>query len=72
MVELVTDYLEGALMPADRARFEAHLAKCDGCTAYLEQLRVVQLALGRISEDDLDPVFRTRLLDAFDDTAGSW
>ena len=25
LVELVTDYLEGALPPEDRARFDAHL-----------------------------------------------
>jgi anti-sigma factor RsiW len=29
-VELVTDYLEGALPDAERLRFEAHLAECDG------------------------------------------
>ena len=32
VVELVTDYLEGGLSEADRARFEAHLSGCDGCT----------------------------------------
>ena len=31
LVELVTDYLEGALQPAERRRFEAHVAGCDGC-----------------------------------------
>jgi anti-sigma factor RsiW len=31
LVELVTDYLEGALAPAERARFEAHVADCPGC-----------------------------------------
>jgi anti-sigma factor RsiW len=39
LVELVTDYLEGALSPGERARFEAHLAECSGCRAYLEQMR---------------------------------
>jgi anti-sigma factor RsiW len=39
LVELVTAYLDGAL-PADvRAAFEAHLAECPGCAAYLEQMR---------------------------------
>ena len=38
-VELVTDYLEGALPDAERARFEAHLAECDGCAGYLEDTR---------------------------------
>jgi anti-sigma factor RsiW len=39
LVELVTDYLEGALSPEDVARFEAHVAGCPGCAAYLEQMR---------------------------------
>jgi predicted anti-sigma-YlaC factor YlaD len=40
LVELVTDYLEGALAPGERARFDEHLDECPGCRAYLEQLRV--------------------------------
>ena len=39
LVELATDYLEGALSRADRLRLERHLAACDGCTAYIEQMR---------------------------------
>jgi anti-sigma factor RsiW len=39
LAELVTDYLEGALSTAERARFEAHLAACEGCKRYLEQIR---------------------------------
>jgi len=39
LVELVTDYFEDALAPADRARFEAHVAGCPGCDAYLGQMR---------------------------------
>jgi anti-sigma factor RsiW len=39
LVELVTDYLEGALDAGDRARFEEHLADCAGCRAYLAQMR---------------------------------
>ena len=35
----MTDYLEGALAPAERARFEEHLAECEGCRAYLDQMR---------------------------------
>jgi len=34
LVELVTDYLEGALEPADRLRFDSHIAGCVGCTRY--------------------------------------
>jgi anti-sigma factor RsiW len=40
LVELVTDYLDGALPDAERARFEAHLAECPGCERHLEQVRM--------------------------------
>lgn len=48
LVEWVTDYLEGALSPERRARFEAHISGCDACTAYLEQMRETIAALGRL------------------------
>lgn len=37
MVELVIEYLEGAMPLRERAIFEAHLAVCPGCTAYFAQ-----------------------------------
>ena len=45
VVEVLGDYLEGAMAPGDRARLECHLADCEGCAAYLEQLRVTVGAL---------------------------
>ena len=39
LVELVTEYFDGSLDPADRERFEAHVAECPGCDAYLAQMR---------------------------------
>src|SRR4029079_12226379 len=39
VVEIVTDYLEGALTPDVEERVEAHLALCDGCPRYLDQMR---------------------------------
>jgi anti-sigma factor RsiW len=55
MVELVTEYLEGAMPPPERAEFERHLALCPGCAAYFEQLRQTIRALGAIPDDDLSP-----------------
>jgi hypothetical protein len=72
MVRLVTDYFDGALDDSMRRRFEEHLRQCDGCTAYVEQLRLTMALVGEIREEDLDPVFRDRLLQAFADTTGSW
>ena len=72
MVELVTAYLDGALDPPMVARFEAHLQACDGCAAYLEELRVMVATLGVIRDEYLDPVYRMRLMHAFAETTGSW
>jgi predicted anti-sigma-YlaC factor YlaD len=68
LVELVTEYLEGALAPVDRERFEAHLRECDGCTGYLEQMRQLAAALGRLTEETIPEDARHTLLDAF----GNW
>ena len=47
LVELVTDYLEDALPAGERERFEAHLAECDACDAYVEQVRATIRLAGR-------------------------
>jgi anti-sigma factor RsiW len=67
LVELVTDYLEDALSPEDRRRFEEHVSRCDGCTTYVEQIRETLDLLGRVTPDDLSPEARRDLLDAFRD-----
>ena len=65
VVELVTDYLEGALSPADHRRFEAHLAGCPHCTEYLAQMRETIRLAGRIEPEDLTPAMRTDLTDLY-------
>jgi anti-sigma factor RsiW len=65
VVELVTDYLEDALPPADRARLEAHLEDCDGCEAYVDQVRETVRIVSRLREQDLDPRLRAELVGAF-------
>jgi anti-sigma factor RsiW len=55
LVELVTDYLEGALPPAERARFEAHLAECPGCEAYLGQMHGTVAVLRATAELEAQP-----------------
>lgn len=47
LVEVVTAYLEDALSPLDRRRFEEHLAECDACEMYVEQIRETIAASGR-------------------------
>ena len=65
LVELVTDYLEDRLSPSDRERFEAHVADCEYCETYLEQMRQTIRALGRLPEESLSPEGRDALLAAF-------
>ena len=57
-VELVTDYLEGALSRRDRRRFEAHIRACPNCAAYLEQIKITIELTGSIEPDDLTPDMR--------------
>jgi len=65
LVELITDYIEGALSDVDRARFEEHLAGCTGCRNYLDQMRRTIRAVGQLTEEDLVPAARDDLLDLF-------
>ncbi len=67
LVELVTDYLEGALPAAAVDALEQHLALCDGCRAYVDQMRATIALSGRLPApavpeavlDELLAIFRT-------------
>jgi anti-sigma factor RsiW len=65
LVELVTAYLEGALPAEDRAGFEAHIAGCDGCGAYVEQMRATIRLAGRLTPDAIPADAERELLEAF-------
>jgi anti-sigma factor RsiW len=69
-VELVTDYLEGTLPDHERARFEAHLAECDGCSGYLEDMRRLIGSLHDLPEPPPDAATREALLRAFQELRG--
>ena len=71
LVELVTDYLERNMSRRERRRFEAHLKECDGCTAYLVQIRQTIETTGRLTEDSIEPAAREALLTAFRDWHGA-
>jgi anti-sigma factor RsiW len=66
LVELVTDYLEGALAPSERERFEAHLAECPGCDLYVEQMRTTIALVGASADLESRPEV-SGLLEAFRD-----
>ncbi len=65
MVELMSNYIEDALSAADRARFEAHLAECDGCTNFLEQMRETIRLTGMLTEEQIPAEQKDALLAAF-------
>ena len=65
LVELVTDYLEHALPPEDRVRFDAHLRECDPCVEYLAQMRATVSVVGRLPEEEIGPQVRQHLLGHF-------
>ena len=51
LVELVTDYLEGALPESTTRMVEVHLAECVDCLRYLGQIQLTARLLGRLGED---------------------
>ena len=64
-VDLVTDYLEGALDQETRESFEHHLDLCPGCETYLRQMEETAARLGAIPVDSLTQDAQTVLLEAF-------
>ncbi len=67
LVELVTDYLEGALPPRDRLDFERHLVWCSWCRDYLEQMRTTIELSARPELAEPESPLREQLLEAFRD-----
>jgi anti-sigma factor RsiW len=65
LVELVTDYLEGALPEEDRLRFDDHISRCATCKIYLEQIRQTISLLGHLPAAALSPEAERELLEAF-------
>jgi anti-sigma factor RsiW len=66
-VELVTDYLDGALDEETAIRFEQHMALCPGCDTYLDQMKTTASVLGQIPVETLSQQMRATLLAAFRD-----
>jgi predicted anti-sigma-YlaC factor YlaD len=65
LVELVTEYLEEAMAPSDRARLDLHLTGCLSCRRYLDQMRKTISAVGEIPEETVTPEAREDLLEVF-------
>jgi hypothetical protein len=69
-VELVTEYLEAAMTPYERERFERHLRACAPCTRYVEQVRLTADTLGRVHPEPPAAATQAALLAAFRDFHG--
>ncbi len=69
-VELVTAYLENQLDLETERRFVAHLAECDGCDRYLDQMRLTVRTLGELPAETMTDEARERLLTAFREWRG--
>jgi anti-sigma factor RsiW len=65
LVELVTEYLEGALSPRDRDRFEEHLMTCPPCQSHLRQVQETIRIVGTASPESLSARAERDLLEAF-------
>ena len=65
VVELVTEYLEGALSPPDAELFEQHLNFCQGCGWYIDEMRRTVAAGERLREEDVPAEVMDSLLDSF-------
>jgi len=61
-VEEITNYLEGKLSEAEERWTDEHLAQCDACRAYLEQMRATIASLHGLRETGIDPALRARIL----------
>ena len=67
IIELLSTYIEGGLTADDRRRVDEHLALCDGCTTYLEQMRETIRLSGKVTEEQVPEDEKTALLAAFRD-----
>jgi anti-sigma factor RsiW len=65
LVELVTAYLDDALDPDEKRRVVDHLTSCDGCSAYVAQVRATIRSLAELDPGQLDAVTRQKLLNGF-------
>ena len=65
VVELITDYLEGALLPEKRAQLEEHVAGCPGCRNYIEQVRLTIVMLHNLAQEPVFPETKEDLLKVF-------
>lgn len=65
LVEVITEYFDGAMSAEDRARFERHLEGCAGCQTVVSQFRTTIEVAGRLTEDQVTEAQRVAMRDVF-------
>jgi anti-sigma factor (TIGR02949 family) len=66
MIEVVTNYLDDALSPDERQRFERHLSYCAGCGIYLDQMRETIRQTNMVPRaESLPPALREEIVAQF-------
>ena len=65
LTEVLTDYLEGTMAVEDRAALEAHIALCEGCATYVEQMRQVIRTVHELHPAQVEATAPDSLLEAF-------
>ena len=63
-VELVTDYLEEALLPRTREASETHRTECPHCPTYFEQMQQTIHMLRQLATDEPFPETKEELIKA--------
>lgn len=67
VVELASDYLEGAMTTEQMTRFELHLNLCDGCSTFVDQVRATVAMARVLPEEEIPDELKGKLLEAFKD-----
>ena len=65
VVELVTEYLENALLAEMRKQLEEHVADCPGCATYLGQVRQTIDILHQLAQKPAFSASKQELLEIF-------
>jgi anti-sigma factor RsiW len=65
VIELLSNYIDDALEPGDRRRVDEHLALCDGCSTYVDQMRETIRLAGMVTEEQVPEDEKAALLAAF-------
>ena len=65
VIDLLSNYIDDALSPDERRRVDEHLALCDGCETYLEQIRETIRLSGGLAEEQVPEEEKVALLAAF-------